>query len=334
MITGATVPCKSQTNAELLTYFKQYIKLSEDQIAAIRKGEAVAKSLQSRVPAEIFVFGGVYINATPESYVKFAYDFARLRSTPGYLGVQKFSDPPVLSDFKGFTLSSDDVKDLKKCKPGDCMVQLPATRIDELRKSFDWSAPNPDKRLNDLLQKTALERLLAYQRGGNQVLGVYNDKDNPTQVAEQFKYMLSYAKALPKVLPGFYNYLLDYPSNKPANVEDTFYWSNVKFGLKPTLRLVQVVTMQGSNPKEPAYTIAEKQLYSSHYFQTALDMTYCISSDDPKRPGFYLIKVMGSEQAGLTGFKGSIVRGKAVGRSVSSLQKSLALIKSSLEQKK
>jgi hypothetical protein len=40
--------------------------------------------------------------------------------------------------------------------------------------------------------------------------------------------------------------------------------------------------------------------------------------------------VMGSQQAGLTGFKGSIVRKAAVSRSASSLQKSLASIKDTL----
>jgi hypothetical protein len=73
--------------------------------------------------------------------------------------------------------------------------------------------------------------------------------------------MLSYSQVLPKALPDFYNYLLGYPNSKPANVEDMFYWAKVKFGLKPTLRVVQVVTMRNSNPHGPAYTIAEKQLY-------------------------------------------------------------------------
>ncbi len=77
--------------------------------------------------------------------------------------------------------------------------------------------------------------------------------------------------------------------------------------------------MQGNRPHAPAYAIAEKQLYSSHYFETALSLTYCFRSEDPNLPGFYLIMVMGSEQAGLTGFKGSIVRKAAVDRSASSL---------------
>ena len=93
--------------------------------------------------------------------------------------------------------------------------------------------------------------------------------------------------------------------------------------------------MRGSGPNEPAYAIAEKQLYSSHYFATALDLTFCIrDSQDPKKPGFYLLRAMGSEQAGLTGFKGSIVRKAAVGRSVDALEKSLAVIKATLESQK
>jgi hypothetical protein len=40
---------------------------------------------------------------------------------------------------------------------------------------------------------------------------------------------------------------------------------------------------------------------------------------------------MGSEQAGLTGVKGSFVRKAAVGRSISSLQKALNTIRNTLE---
>ena len=144
--------------------------------------------------------------------------------------------------------------------------------------------------------------------------------------------MLSYSKAMPENLPAFYQYLLNYPKAKPANVEDTFYWARVKFGLKPTLRIVQMVTLTGNPNDAVAYAIAQKQLYASHYFETALDLSFCIrGDDDSKEPGFYLIMAMGSEQAGLTGVKGSIVRKTAVGRSVSNLQNALMNIKTALE---
>jgi len=108
----------------------------------------------------------------------------------------------------------------------------------------------------------------------------------------------------------------------------------VKFGLKPTLRIVHVVTMRGESTDEIAYAIAEKQLYSSHYFETAPDLSLCIrGSEDLTNPVYYLIMAMGSEQAGLTGLKGSIVREAAVGRSVSSLRNALTTIKNTLESR-
>jgi hypothetical protein len=330
----AAAPGFSQSNPDLQTFFRQDIGLSEDQIIAIRSGQPVAKTMPSRTPAEVFLFGAIYIHAAPESYLQFARDFERLRKLPNYLALGVFSNPAQPSDLKGFSFESDDVKALQNCKPGDCLIQMPASSIEELQRSIDWSSAGVNEQVNQLLQKTALQRLLVYQREGNPALGVYNDKRDPTVVPKQFAYMLSYSKALPEQLPEFYNYLLAYPKAKPANVDDTFYWARVKFGLKPTLRVVQMVTMRGAPADPVAYAIAEKQLYSSHYFETALDLSFCIrGGDDAKQPGFYLIMAMGSEQAGLTGVKGSIVRKAAVGRSVSNLQNALTTIRNALEDR-
>jgi len=332
LIVAAVLPVSAQ-DPKLMKFFQDSVALTPDQIAAIRSGQPVAKNLPSRTPAEVFLFGAIYIHATPESYLKFAQDFDRLRKLPNYLAVGVFSNPPQASDLKDFSFDNDDIKALKNCKPGDCLIQMPTNSIEAL-SSIDWSAPDVGDQVNRQLQKTALQSLLNYQQQGNPVLGVYNDKRDPTEVPQQFAYMLSYSKALPESLPDFYQYLLDYPRAKPSNVENAFYWARVKFGLKPTLRIVQMVTLQG-NPSDPvAYAIAQKQLYASHYFETALDLSFCVrGSDDSKLPGFYLIMAMGSEQAGLTGVKGSIVRKTAVGRSVSNLQNALRNIKTTLEGK-
>jgi hypothetical protein len=63
-----------------------------------------------------------------------------------------------------------------------------------------------------------------------------------------------------------------------------------------------------------------------------LDLSVCVrDSNDLKQAGFYLIKALGSEQGGLTGPKGSIVRRAAVSRAVSNLEKGLAAIKNTIE---
>jgi len=71
--------------------------LSEDQIVDIRSGKAIAKAMPSRTPAEVFLFGAIYIHAAPESYLRFAHDFNRLRELPDYLALGVFSDPPQSS---------------------------------------------------------------------------------------------------------------------------------------------------------------------------------------------------------------------------------------------
>ena len=288
--------------------------------------------MPSRTPDEVFLFGAIYIHAAPEKYVQFAENLERRRQLSGYLALGALSSPPRLEDFKGFSLDADDVQALKNCKPGDCLIQVPASAIDEFQKRIDWTATDTAEQVNRRLQEGALRRILEYQRDGNPALGIYNDKRDPVEVPRKLEYLLSYSKVLPARLPEFYSYLLKYPGGKPANVDDRFYWEHVKFGLKPTLRVLQVITMRGSTADDRvSCAVAEKQLYASHYFETALDLSFCVRDEQGAEGGFYLIKLMASEQAGLTGLKGSILRRTAVGRSLSNLQAGLSLIQRTLE---
>jgi len=334
LVLVVVVSCRaiSQSNPHMEAFLRENIGLSDDQIAAIHSGQPVVVPLPPRNPAEVLLFGAVYIHAAPETYFQYARNFDRLRQVPGFLALGVFTDPPQLSDLRGFSLDHDDIQDLKNCQPGNCRIQMPATSIEVFHRSIDWSAPDVDEQVNQRLQKGAFERLLAYQREGNAALGAYNDKRDPTDVPEQFAYLLSYDNALPEHVPDFYHYLLTYPRDKPAHFEETFYWAKVKFGLKPTLRIVHMVTLRGERSDPIACAIAQKQLYSSHYFRTALDLSVCVrDSNDPKQQGFYLIKALGSEQGGLSGPKGSIVRRAAVSRAVSNLQIGLASIRDRIQ---
>ncbi|HZR58843.1 MAG TPA: hypothetical protein VFA74_18385 [Terriglobales bacterium] len=232
----------------------------------------------------------------------------------------------------GFSFGVEDVKELRSCKPGDCKIQLPVESMEAYQKSIDWNAPDIHERVNKLLRQRTIERLKMYQRDGNRALITYDDKDKSLNMAKQFEAILSYAQTLPIKLPDFRHYLLSYPDAKPANTQDVFYWANEKFGLKPTLRVIHVVTRKAQSANEPAYAIAEKQLYASHYFQTALTLTFIIRDAETSSTGFYLLRAMGSTQAGLTGFKGSMIRGKAVKQAASFLEKWLEDVKNNLEK--
>lgn len=314
------------------TFFHEFVGLNDNQVREIREGKAFAKVLDSPSADQVFVFGSVFINSTPERYLKFASDVDALRKLPSYLAIRKFSDPPQLSDLTGFTLDDEDFKQLKNCKPGHCEVQLPAEAMEEFQRSVNWSAPDANDQANHLAQQMALQALLNYQQGGNVALGAYRDKSHPAVVAETFVSLLDRSKALPVYMPELREYLLNYPKADSSGIHSEFYWEKVNFGLKPTIRLVQAIVYQGKSPQQPAYATAVKQLYASHYFEGALDLTVCVKdSQSPNPSGFFLITLKGSQQAGLTGLKGGIVRKVAVDKTRSSLERALASIKQKLE---
>jgi hypothetical protein len=79
--------------------------------------------------------------------------------------------------------------------------------------------------------------------------------------------------------------------------------------------------------------ILVKQLYASHYFQLALDLTACVREiDRPSEKGFYPISLKGSTQQGLTGIRGSLLRRVVVRKTRSAQEKALSAIKRALEQ--
>jgi len=201
--------------------------------------------------------------------------------------------------------------------------------MEEFKQSINWSAPDVADRVNRLARRGALQALLEYMQGGNAALGAYRDKKHPAAVAETFASLMTRLSALPVYLPELNEYLVEYPKAKSDNVQARFYWEEVNFGLMPTFRIVQKIVYRGRIGKEPAYAVAEKQIYASHYFETALDLTVCVK--DAQRPGFYIITGKGSKQAGLAGLKGGIVREVAVDKTRSSLERVLVTMKQKLE---
>ena len=74
--------CAPRIHQRADNFFRDFIGLNDDQIQTIREGKAVAKILNSPTPNEVFVFGSVYIESTPEHYLALVSDVDALRRTP------------------------------------------------------------------------------------------------------------------------------------------------------------------------------------------------------------------------------------------------------------
>jgi hypothetical protein len=134
------------------------------------------------------------------------------------------------------------------------------------------------------------------------------------------------------VLPELRRYLLEYPNASLPGADSYFYWEKVDFGLKPTIRLNHAVIYRGRTQGRDFATVAIKQVYATHYFQTALDISVCVHDGAATDPGFYLFTLKGSQQEGLTGVKGSLVRKVIVDKTRTSMERALASIKRTVER--
>jgi hypothetical protein len=307
--------------------------LTDKQRADIDAGKPVAKVLSWGGPSEVHVFGAVYIDGSPAAYVKMARDTTKLAASPGYLGIGELPATATSADLSAFTLDPDDIKALKACREGDCDVQLPTSSIQAFHDAVNWSQADAASQASGLARGMVLDLIRAYRRGGNEALGVYRDKDHPARVAEQFKAMVGRSSTLPDVAPELRRYLLDYPNADLSGADNFFYWEKVNFGLKPTIRVNHGVVYRAPSRSGDVSVIAIKQLYASHYFHTALDVSVCLpDASTPLRHGFYLVTLKSSEQDGLTGMKGSVLRKVVVDKTRSSLEGALASIKQNVEK--
>ena len=309
------------------------LALTPQQIAAIDAGRPVAKVLSWGGPSEVYVFGAVHVDGSPDTYLQAARDIGRLSGASGYLGVGELRENATVADLSALALDPDDVKALRGCREGSCDVQLPTVSIQTFRDGVNWSRPDVADQVNALARLRVLELVQAYQRGGNEALGEYRDKEKPARVAEQFQTMIDRASALPDVLPELRRYLLEYPNAELAGADSFVYWEKVAFGLKPTIRVNHAVVYRGRTQGRDFGAVAIKQLYATHYFHTALDLSVCVDDGAGAGPhGFYLLTLKGSQQEGLTGVKGSILRKIVVDKTRSSLESALASIKQTVEQ--
>jgi hypothetical protein len=281
-----------------LTIFTD-LGLTPEQIAAIDAGRPVSKVLPWGTASEVYVFGAVHVDGSPDTYLEGARDVGRLGSMPGYQGIGEIRDDATVADLSALALDPDDVRALKTCREGACDVQLPTSGIHLSRDGVNWSRPNAADQANALARQGVLQLVQAYRRGGNEALGEYRDKQHPARIADQFQTMIDRASALPDVPPELRRYLLAYPNAALAGGDSFFYWEKMSFGLKPTIRVNHGVIYRGRSQGRDFGVVAIKQLYATRYYHTALDLSVCVDDGAASAThGFYLLTLKARSKRG------------------------------------
>lgn len=327
VVSGRQPPPSATLPPRLAEYLQAHVKLSPDQQTQLLGGQPVTRLLETDPAKEVAVFGAVWINAPTSRYIAAVKDIEQFEKGDNFLVTKRISSPPRLEDFDRLTLPEEDVSDLKTCKVGDCELKLGEAALTRIQKETDWSKPTATADVERSIRKLALEYVNGYLEGGNSRLAAYRDSERPTFVAQEFASMVDRMPEFTENLPDVRRYLLDYPKATLPNSESFLYWQDAKFGLKPTIRINHLTITE-----QPTHvTVVSKMLYSSHYFWTAIELRVLIP--DPARgEGFWFATVNRSRSDGLSGFTGSIIRGKVRSGTEKGMQAALRTMKAKLEK--
>jgi len=78
--------------------------------------------------------------------------------------------------------------------------------------------------------------------------------------------------------------------------------------------------------------VLSKMLYASHYFWTALELRV-LMPDAARGPGFWFVSVNRSRSDGLSGFVGSLIRGRVRNEAEKGMTAALTITKAKMEQR-
>jgi hypothetical protein len=308
------------------------LRFTPPELTSLEGGRAAARVMDTGDPEDVLIVGAIRIGATPSEFVARYRDITEFESGPGVSAVGKFSTPPHLKDVSKFALAKDEWDDFRECEPGDCSFKAGDAGLEKIRSSINWKSPNYVADANRVVQGLALEYLQNYQAKGNASLAAYHDTKKVSRVQDGLTKLVQNTPVLHQYMPDVAQYLLQYPQGKPAGSEDFFYWQVADFGLKPVHRITHVIIQQKQTPAGDGYLIANKMLYASHYFRSALELRFLLPVQTRSRTSsMYLVVLQRSYVDGLTGFKGKLLRGPIMNKSRDALERYLLSCKGKLE---
>jgi hypothetical protein len=271
----------------------------------------------------------VRVNARPEQVATQFRDIVRWKKGDSVPEIGKFSDTPLIADLTGLTIEPDDIKVMRKCKPGSCDIKLSAASMDQLVKGTNWTAENYQGQAGSLFKKILVDYVGTYKMGGNRYLVNYADQKQTLKLPDDFSALLKESNYVTEYAPELANYIDKFPNAQLPGSENFVYWSKEKFGIQPVLSMTHVTIYPRRRGNSSEVLIASKQLYATHYFESSLAFTMMLPRE--RGEGSYLLYLNRSRSDTLRGFFSGITRLFISGHVRDGAAKSLQLAKERLE---
>jgi hypothetical protein len=324
---GQSIPSASDVHALL----RSEGQFTDADLVALERNQPVARVLRDSQRRELTAVGAVRVHAPRPVLLDRIRNIVEFKQNAMVVQIGRFSTPPRLSDLNALTLERDDIEALRRCRPDDCTLRLPADEMQRIREGVDWRTPGAAAAATNLMREFLLRRAVRYLEGGSASLADYADKKPPIVAAAELDRLLAEPILLRRV-PELVHYLRRFPLDAPPATDHFLYWSKERFGFKPVISVTHVTIYEPRQASPIAAYVTSKQIYASHYFDAALAVTGIVDTTAPGGgPAIYMIYVTRSRTPMLEGFFASLARGTVRGRTRDGLIETLRATKDRLE---
>src|SRR5262245_30851648 len=286
----ATEPARPGEAPPVKEFLSKTLGFDASQLAALDRGEVVSRIIEAQGKLNVAVFGAVALNTSRDRFVEQTLDFRNSLRTPGRVQFGLLATPATGADVLGLSLTDQDVKDLKDCKPNDCKLKLPGILMQRVHSEVDWSRRDVATQVNAFARQRVVDYANEYRAHGDSAL-VYENVGS-VKASDAFAALLAEAQYLPEIQRPMIEYLKHYPRGRLDGAQQAIFWSMDSLkGLKPTLTVNHEVVYAPAT--QPGVTlIASRQIFSDRYLEAMLDLTAVADrATQDGKPGIYVLRL-------------------------------------------
>jgi hypothetical protein len=263
-------------------FLRAFPGVTEADLREADQGEVVARVLDTPHRKEVLALSLVRLPTASRERVRTRFlDVAALKkmqedlADAGALGAV-----PDAEDLARVPLDGGDVEAVRRCRPGDCSLKLPASVQERLRRAQDGPPEQADARLAAELHEVLAEWARGYLEQGNRALPTYEDRPTSVSAGARAAEILDRTPGLAVAAPELDAYLRGYPDPRPGGLQDLLFWSREAFWKRKVLTLGHLVVYEPPEARPRRVWRVAKQLFAKHYFEGALHVSVFVESPE------------------------------------------------------
>jgi hypothetical protein len=318
---------RAAAQADEFAFLHPWFVPTRDERQTLGSRGVVLRALPAR-GKQIAILAACRIDVSPDAFV------ARLQTAwdvdAGEFASGRLENPPNAAALARLSLDDGDVDRLRRCRPGDCRLNLSNGEIRAVQSAFanrDGAA-----QVQGVFRNVIVDRARRYLSGGLGALPDYHDRSDPASPAKVFDEILTQAPYVTSRLPRVATWLRRFPATDVQPDGSYLRWSKVIMNEKAVVRASHLGLFRGDRRLDlPDALVVSKQIYASRYMNGELAMTMLFAGTNGRSN--YLVHVDRSELDELGGVFSGLKRTLMEGRIKSEAGTALAALRDRFESR-